>query len=270
MIRPPASKAFISWGLRPDFEAVADTSLGTFLRDMRTGKVATRNVPVDIAESPDWGTDREAAQKLLYDKACEAGAEVQFGAVVEDVYDTANEATVMNKGGTIYTADLVLAADGIRSRLRPKILADVKEPIDPVISKITLYGVRHPIEDLRSDPKAKSLIDNVNLQVWMGKKLQVVARSSNKLARWGAVYGVVSDETDQKGLWDEVSGPAPLQRWGSMLISMFRTETSNTSERHLLTRIPHFKLHWLEATRATDGSSLKCPTFLIGRVSMVE
>lgn len=211
MIRPPASRAFISWGLGPDFEAIADTSLGTFLRDMETGRIATRNVAVDIAKSPDWGTDREAAQRLLYHRACEAGADFQFDAAVKDVYDTASEATVVMNGGTTYTADLVLAADGIRSRIRRKILADVGESIDPVISKITLYGVRHPIEDLRSDPKTKSLIDNVNLQVWMGKDLQVVARSSNKLARWGAVYGIMSDETDQKGLWDEVSGAGPFR-----------------------------------------------------------
>ncbi len=206
MIRPPASKVLISWGLGPDFEAIADTSLGTFFRDMQTGEIATRNVATNIAEWPDWGTDREAAQKVLYDRACEAGADIQFGANVEDVHDTVHEATVVMKGGDTYTGDLVLAADGIRSRIRPKILADVKEPIDPLISKITLYGIRHPIEDLRSDVKANTLIDNVNLHVWMGKNLQVVARSSDKLGRWGAVFGIVSDRTDQKGLWDEVSG----------------------------------------------------------------
>ena len=171
MVRPPASKVFISWGLGPDFEAIADTSLGTFLRDMRTGKIATRNVAVDVTDSPDWGTDREATQKLLYDQACEVGADFQFDAAGKDVYDTASEATVVTIGGTTYTADLVLAADGIRSRIRRKILADVGESTDPVISNITLYGVRHTIEDLRSDPEAKSLIDNVNLQSLDGKEL---------------------------------------------------------------------------------------------------
>ena len=205
MIRPPASQIFQSWGLGPSFEAISDTSLATFFRDMQTGRVATRNIAVDIAESPDWGTDREAAQKLLYDRACQAGASIEFGVVVEDVSDNAEEATVSLRAGATYKADLLLAADGIRSRIRSKILADVKEPIDPVVSKITLYGIRHPLEDLRSIPDAKPLIDNVNLNVWMGKRLQVVGRSSRKLGRFGALYGIVADYTDQKGLWDEVS-----------------------------------------------------------------
>jgi salicylate hydroxylase len=205
MIRPPASKILQSWELGPDFEAISDTSLATFLRDLRTGKVATRNVAIDIADSPDWGTDRQSAQKLLYQSARDAGAQIEFGAYVEGVSDTPDEATVTLRGGKIYKADLVLAADGIRSRIRSKILADVKEPIDPIISNITLYGVVVPLDELRSNTDTKPLIDTVDLNVWMGKNLQVVGRYHHKLNRFGAVFGIVADHTDQKGLWDEVS-----------------------------------------------------------------
>ena len=207
MIRPPASRIFQSWGLGPDFEAISDTSLATLFRDLQTGKIATRNVAVDIADSPDWGTDRQVAQKLLYDRACGAGAAIEFGVVVEDVYDTAAEATVKIEGGRTVKADLVLAADGIRSRIRSRILADVKSPIDPIISKITLYGIRHTLDELRSDAQSKRLTESANLNVWMGKSLQVVGRSSHKLDRFGALFGIVADHTDQKGLWDEVSRP---------------------------------------------------------------
>jgi salicylate hydroxylase len=205
MIRPPASKIFQSWGLGPNFEAISDTSQATFFRDLKTGKVATRNVAIEIADSPDWGTDRQVAQQLLYDQACRAGAQIEFGSSVEDVYDTAEEATVRIKNGTTYKADLVLAADGIRSRIRPKILADVDESTEPMISEITLYGIRPLVEDLQSFAAAKPLIDSVNLNVWMGKNLQVVGRTSQKLGRFGGLYGIVGDSTDQQGLWDEVS-----------------------------------------------------------------
>ena len=205
MIRPPASKIFQSWGLGPDFESISDTSLATLFRDLKTGQVATRNVAVDVADTPDWGTYRELVQRLLYDRAVQAGANIEFGASVEEVYDNTREATVVLKGGETHTADLLLAADGIRSRIRSRILADAKQPIDPIVSKITLYGTKNSLKNLRSHAQAKPLAENVNLNVWMGKDLQVVGRASHKLGHFGVLYGVSSDETDQKGLWDEVS-----------------------------------------------------------------
>lgn len=204
MIRPPASKVLQTWGLGPDFEAISDTSQTTLFRDLRTGKLITRSIAIDIADSPDWGTDRQVVQQLLYDRACEAGADIAFGACVADVRESTESASVTFKDGSVHYADLVLAADGIRSSIRSQILSDLEISIDPIISKITLYGVRIPLQDLRSIPDVKSLIDAVNLNVWAGQNVQVVSRASKKLNSFGAHFGIVSDHTDQRALWDEV------------------------------------------------------------------
>lgn len=210
MIRPAASKILTLWGLSRDFEAISDTSPTTLFRDLHTGKLITRSVAIDIADSPDWGTDRQAAQKVLYDRARDAGADFTFGATLNSVHDDGDSALVTLNTGVQHHADLVLAADGIRSSIRSQILSDLEEPVDPVISNITLYGVRLPLQDVKAIPGAQSLVDAVTLNVWAGKNLQVVTRNSNKLDSFGGLFGIVSAHTDQHRLWDEVSRLKPI------------------------------------------------------------
>jgi salicylate hydroxylase len=241
MIRPPASKILQSWGLGSDFEAISDTSLSTFFRDLYTGRVATKNVAIDVADSPDWGTDRPVAQQLLYDRAVEAGSEFIFSSTVQDVQDSTERASVTIKDGQTHPADLILVADGIRSRIRSKILSPSSEPLDPIVSNITLYGIRPSLDQLRSDKDAKSLIDSVNLNIWMGRNLQVVGRMSNKLARFGAFFGILAEYTDQKGLWDEDGDIEQLRSAFASAEPALRgaLRVSTTCDRWKLAEMPH-------------------------------
>lgn len=191
-----------TWGLRSDLEKIGDPTGSFLLRNMTTGEVAMRNVASEISEEIDWGTNRELVMKLLFRRAREVGAEVLFGWEVMRTREEDEKVWLVMKDGRRLDADLVLAADGIRSRIRAQILADVKTPIDPIVSDTTLYGVRVEASKIKARSDTKRLMDSDHASVWQGKDGFVVSRYSEKLNSFGGLYGVKS-ENDMKGLWDE-------------------------------------------------------------------
>lgn len=191
-----------TWGLRPDLEKIGDPTGSFLLRNMITGVVAMPNVAYDASDEIDWGTNRELLMKLLYRKALEAGAEILFDYSVTTTEEDSSSVRLLMKNGTKFSADLVLAADGIRSRIRSQILSDVDVPIDPIVSDTTLYGVRVDASDIKARSDTKRLIDNDHVSVWQGNDGFVVSRYSEKLNSFGGLFGVKS-ENDMKGLWDE-------------------------------------------------------------------
>ena len=203
MIRPNASRVLISWGLEPTLSAICDTSPSTVIRSVTTGHVLQRRVAIDTSDTPDWGIDRETLLQILYDKAVDFGAVFHFDATMSSVSDTSTSATVVLRSGQAYTGDLLIAADGIRSRTRPLILSDVTSSIDPVISRNSLFAMRVPNSTIAaSSSAAQELTKSTHLTVYMAPNQYVVARSHAKTKTFGGLFATIED-TGQKGLWDE-------------------------------------------------------------------
>jgi salicylate hydroxylase len=201
-IRPGASRIMHSWGLRPDLEKISEPTGSFLLRNMVTGEIAMRNILYDASDEVDWGTSRELVMKLLYDRAQEAGADVQFDCSVVKTTEDSAKAWLELQDGRKFWADLVLASDGVRSRIRSQILSDLKAPIDPIVSDTTLYGVRVQATQIEARTDVKRLLDKKHAMVWQGKDGFVVSRYSPKLNSCGGLYAIKS-ENDMKGLWDE-------------------------------------------------------------------
>ena len=198
----------ITWGLGPAMEEISDTSPSTILRDLRTGQVLTRRIAVDCSDFPDWGTERRTLQAMLYDQVCKAGVPVVFGAKVDVLDDGIRSASVRLGNNDIMKADLVIAADGIHSPTRTKILSDVTASTDPIISDTTAYITRLPLEEVRNDDVTKTLGDAINLNVWMGKKTYVVGRASEKMKVWGGSYALQEGAANREGVWNEARNVA--------------------------------------------------------------
>ncbi|KAI1500535.1 hypothetical protein F5X99DRAFT_385709 [Biscogniauxia marginata] len=218
-IRPPASRILHAWGLRPDLERIGEDTAAAVYRSLRTGRVATRSIAADAAEDPDWGAQRSDVVAVLYRRAREAGVRFGFGTTVTAVADEGKKAkatatAVLAGGGETreVQADLILVADGIRSRLRPQVLRDLPGgPWDPVASDLTLYGVELELDTelpLPDDAAAAAALRPLSdqgaayLNVYLGRDRWVVARYYAKLRRQGLLFGV-RGETDQAGMWDE-------------------------------------------------------------------
>ncbi|KAJ4420186.1 hypothetical protein N0V82_004531 [Gnomoniopsis sp. IMI 355080] len=201
-VRAGGSRAMVSWGLAPDFEAIASETPHTLLRSRATGDVMMRNIVTDASDVPDWGLMRQDVMKVLHKKCQEVGAKFHFGQVVAAVDDDAERAVVKMADGTTMEADLVLAADGVRSRIRSQILSDLNGAHDPIISDFNFYGVIVDEAELVGRPGTKRLMEGNNINIWMGSGGYTVTRFHSKFRQVDALFGVIS-EVDGKALWDE-------------------------------------------------------------------
>lgn len=201
-VRAGGSRAMVSWGLAPAFEAIASETPHTLLRSRATGDVMMRNIVTDASDVPDWGLMRQDVMKLLYEKALEVGAKFRFGLVVADVEDDAERARVKLADGTTMEADMILAADGVRSRIRSRVLSDLDCALDPIISDFNFYGVIIDEADLVGRPGTERLLEGTNINIWMGQQGYTVTRFHSKFRQVGILFGVIS-EVDDKALWDE-------------------------------------------------------------------
>ncbi|KAI1342043.1 hypothetical protein F5Y15DRAFT_374008 [Xylariaceae sp. FL0016] len=201
-VRPGASRVLHSWGLKGDLESISEDTPAVIYRNIKTGDVASRAVATDATPDPDWSTHRSNLIELLYRKATGCGAKIRFGVMVVRVKDDARQAVVVMKDGSEREADLILAADGIRSRLRSQIAGISDNSIDPFLSNLTLYGVRLDQETIQATPELWPLKSQHHLNIYMGKDRWVVSKFNSKLGSHSFFFGI-KGETDQSGLWDE-------------------------------------------------------------------
>jgi 2-polyprenyl-6-methoxyphenol hydroxylase-like FAD-dependent oxidoreductase len=115
---------------------------------------------------------------------------------VLNIRDDENRAWVALKSGRRLYADLILAADGVRSRTRHKILSDVEPIFEPVIADIPFSGIMIPIPQLREDKDAPSLLSETNLTVWCGDNGFVVGRLHLKTGCRSALFWMKQTERD--------------------------------------------------------------------------
>lgn len=84
------------------------------------------------------------------------------------IRDDAHQAFVTLGDGTTIEGDVILAADGIHSRTRYSILADIDCPFDPIVSNITAYGYRLDALQVTTQPEAAPFVESLCSNVWIG------------------------------------------------------------------------------------------------------
>ncbi|EMD00406.1 hypothetical protein BAUCODRAFT_163477 [Baudoinia panamericana UAMH 10762] len=203
-IRPGASRIMHSWGLRNDLEAISEICPTFLLRSTTTGEITMRSMLYEASEYPDWSTMRRDVVVMLYRKVVEAGVKVRFGVRVRDVRESVGQATLTTESGERLDADLILAADGVRSRIRRHILADVTDSTEPIVSDTTFYGVCVPSCAIQTRGTEMHRVTNhdhdIPVDCWLGRNRFVVSRWSPRHG-FVALYGI-KGENDMKGMWD--------------------------------------------------------------------
>jgi salicylate hydroxylase len=107
-----------------------------------------------------WLIHHTDYQKILYDAAIELGVRVLLGSPVETVEE--HGPTVL-KNRQQLSADLVVGADGIRSRTKKSILKN--NAVEAIDSPNCTYRPTLPAEVMLSDPKISHLMADVNLNL---------------------------------------------------------------------------------------------------------
>ncbi|KAL3492455.1 hypothetical protein BJX62DRAFT_236274 [Aspergillus germanicus] len=203
MIRSGACSTLHQLGLEAALEAMSDRVPTTLVRDMKTGEVIKR-YPVEVSETPAWGTTRLDLMHLLYRKVLEAGVDVRFGHFVVDIHDDTDSEHpyIQLVDGEQIQADIILVADGIKSRLRDRVLSLPADSYEPIVSDTTFYGFNVAVSDVERHSGTARLTGQTDVNIWKGECGYVVTRHNSKTEHVSFLYGVQS-ATDQKELWDE-------------------------------------------------------------------
>jgi salicylate hydroxylase len=134
----------------------------------------------------------------LYDAAKELGATVLLGSPIKSVDEGEGGPSVVLKDGQQFKADVIVGADGIRSRTRRAIL---KENIEATNSRNCAYRATVPAEIMNSDPAIAHLMTDINSNCWIGHERHIMAYP----IRNGELYNLVMSHPGQAsvGRWNE-------------------------------------------------------------------
>ncbi len=113
--------------------------------------------------------------EIVYKHALEIGVDVRLGARVEDYFESDDEAGVVLENGERMTANVVLAAEGVRSRGRKIVLGyDDK----PKASGYAVYRSWFDADEVAKDPDLQFFTDNGDKHVaWLGPDVHFIAAS---------------------------------------------------------------------------------------------
>jgi salicylate hydroxylase len=133
-----------------------------------------------------WDFHRANLHKCLLDRAVELGAQVLCNSRAVDVHivDGGTRANVVMSGGREMTADLVVGADGIFSKLREVILGR-EDP--PTPTGDLAYRLLLSTEEMMKDPELVSFVADPQVNYWMGPDMHAV----NYVLRGGKLFNMV-------------------------------------------------------------------------------
>ncbi|KAM0425560.1 hypothetical protein ACHAPT_009091 [Fusarium lateritium] len=206
-IPPNSSRVLEAYGLTPKFLEKVVWPQGFTFRRYATGEVlGTTPLHPHLSETygfPYWLIHRADFQCILFEAAREAGVDVRLGSPVESVDVDLPSVTLV--GGKTLTADLVVGADGIRSKTRAALLGD--RNVEPNDSANCSYRATVPVEAMSADPEVSHLMIDINANSWIGPDRHIMAYP----IRQGAMYNMVLSHPGgvaAAGKWNE---PGNLQ-----------------------------------------------------------
>ncbi|EGX88619.1 Salicylate hydroxylase [Cordyceps militaris CM01] len=129
------------------------------------------NLPADVSrrayKSPIWNINRGDLLRILLAQAEKLGAVCRFAARVVDIDAEADRPLLALENGETHSVDLVIASDGVRSRIRERMLGPVA-----VQHRLTAYSINVDREKLRGHNDLDSLLNRSGF--WVGPKQTVV------------------------------------------------------------------------------------------------
>jgi len=124
-----------------------------------------------------WGRrvngHRGEIHKVVYDHAVARGLDIRLGHHVVDYFESDDEAGVVLADGRRFTADLVLAAEGVRSRGRKIVLGFEDKPKS---SGYAVFRTWYPADELFENDVTKHLVEHGDSHyAWIGPDVHFLA-----------------------------------------------------------------------------------------------
>lgn len=203
-----ALKLLDRWGGKELYHQL--TSIGNQAEDMQIrrwhdGKILAQQPLMDMAG---YIGHRGDYHEALLQAVRDAGIEIRTGCEVVAFDEDAPSVTLADGG--VETADLIVGADGIKSRARELVLGFTDAPKS---SGYSCWRAYFPGEHLREDPRCRDFVDHDCVNIWIGDDTHLVQNTlrGGKEFNW-IITRKLSDEKDleikeswfQDGDMDEV------------------------------------------------------------------
>jgi salicylate hydroxylase len=160
---------------------------GFILRGYKDGKVLSEVnlVPHGVKKYgyPYWHAHRADFHKAMLERAIELGVTVHINSQVTKI-DFNEPPRVTVAGGKVYTADLVVGCDGLRSVCREALVGHADPPYE---TGDIAYRILVPAEVMKPHPELAEFLDSPAINVWMGPGGHVVCY----LLKGGNLYNIV-------------------------------------------------------------------------------
>ncbi|EXJ56370.1 uncharacterized protein A1O5_12637 [Cladophialophora psammophila CBS 110553] len=174
-IPPNSTRILHSWGLGPALQRRSVKPTALLWRRWEDGSIIGKAKLNPESEqrfgSPYYVTHRAHLHEVLHDRTVELGVPVYLSKRVQK-YDTQNGEVTFDDGNLI-KADLIVAADGLKSTARRE-LNSAKDK-GPWGHGLSAYRGTIAVADMRADPLTKWIVEQPNLHLWVGHDLHVMS-----------------------------------------------------------------------------------------------
>ncbi|EXJ68172.1 uncharacterized protein A1O5_08787 [Cladophialophora psammophila CBS 110553] len=194
-----ASKILAKWG-NVLAKVAEDSARPKFLECQNSqGELLNKQVlPLNYDGFPIIYPSRGRAHRIIFDYAKSIGVEVCFGVRISRYFEDEHEAGVYS-GDQKFTADAVIAADGVHSKARSLVN---KSPENSKSSGFAAYRCWFPVEAL---PKSPLLGDIINAKedrywTWIGPDVHALVMTNVKL-QWLACFCTHRDTYTAEESW---------------------------------------------------------------------
>lgn len=170
-VLPNSARVLFSWGLKGSLEPYATKpSLCNFI-GWKGNNLSVQDyfAYTQASGAPFWDFYRMNLHKCLLDRAVELGAKIITNARATDfsVSETAEGeiCTISTVDGRTFSADLVVGADGINSKLREVFLGREDPPIP---TGDLAYRLLLNTDKMREDPDLRPFVEEPQVNYWLG------------------------------------------------------------------------------------------------------
>ncbi|KAH6999196.1 hypothetical protein BKA56DRAFT_685174 [Ilyonectria sp. MPI-CAGE-AT-0026] len=173
-IPPNSARLLLSWGIGPFFEGrVVEPESMTFRRWEDGTAIGYTKLKPNFSETydaPYFVIHRADFHDALCRLATQQGVQIITNSKVVQYDESVPSATT--EDGREYTADLIVAADGVKSVARPTVIGGVDKPATK--TGFAAYRAVVDTDQMKADPDTCWLLEKPGINIWIGEGRHVM------------------------------------------------------------------------------------------------
>ncbi|KAL6250173.1 hypothetical protein RBB50_002474 [Rhinocladiella similis] len=272
-VPPNSTRILYSWGLEEAMRKSSAVPKNLFWRRWENGKtIAHTKLNPQFEEwfgVPYHVTHRAHLHAVLHQKTVELGVPIKLATRIERYQP--DLPCIVLADGTVVKADLILAADGIKSLARQTILGHADQSLRS--HGVAAYRATVSVDDIKNNPKTAWILESQSLNLWVGHASHVMTYSIAS----GKIFNLVvtHPESTDPSTWDQQDNIAKMQAhfdgWDPALTAVLDKVQTSTKWPIMDINVPD---KWSSDNRRTvllgDAAHAMVPFMALGAAMAVE